>query len=384
MKLLNTLKLGLAAALVALLAACGGSESPAAAGADPAKPLPEVPWGSPAVFVTPGQTSASFALSGCALSVNDADDFYGPLYQAKLVITSGGDVSIMATTSSVANAVPETIINFKYAEVDLANWGVQGTVETPTYSIHMRKFGTVEDAFQTASRLGVNYLNFANGGSGDGFGGVGIVMAYNNANRYSIDGTEGSDCKLDTPLALQTLINEARVAKHMAKGVTEVGSELMGISDPESGFEIEILPSSVEGDLISWAFAAVDLGGGGGDESFLDFPQANYRFNSASGVLSTSTGTDTSAPMTTVSFALPSGATEQQGYYQESTCRNTEFYNFQEAKTLFVLKDEDVEGFVIATRVGDKLMPMSFIAFFYYAISGQFDSVPDCIRPNLK
>lgn len=201
-------------------------------------------------------------------------------------------------------------------------------------------------------------------------------MAYNNANRYSIDGTEGSDCKLDTPLALQTFINEARVAKHMAKGVTQVGSELMGIADPESELGIEILPSSVEGDLIAWSFSAVEF--------FEDIPQLNYRFNSASGVLSTSTGTDTSAPMTTVSFALPSGATEQQGYYQESTCRNTEFYNFQEAKTLFVLKDEDVEGFVIATRVGDKLMPMSFIAFFYYAVSRQFDSVPDCIRPNLK
>ncbi len=358
MKLLNTLKLGLAAGLIALLAACGGSESPAgaAAGADPAKPLPEVPWGSPAVFVTPGQTSASFALNGCYFD-DEAKDIEGNLYQAKLVITSSGDVSIMGTTSAEVSAVPETLFSMKFAEATLANWGVLGTVEAPTYSLYMMKLGRTPD--DGGVQFGVNAQTFAED-IPEG------IFAEDNQQGKEIYG-----CSLESPLALKTLINEARVAKHMTQGVTAVDDYFLG-------FDGEALPSSVEGDLIAWSFPPIEFIG--------EIPQTNFRFNSASGVLSTSTGTDTTAPMSTVSFALPSGASEQSGWYRESTCRNMQLYEFKEAKTLFVASGERPEDLIIATRYGDKLMPIPIFVLFEFVFNedGPFEGIPDCIRPRFN
>jgi hypothetical protein len=356
MNMFTWLKTSALALSMSLLAACGGSDSPSPA-ADGSTPLPlqsikPADWGSPAVFVTPGQSSASFALTGCDLA---SQNFEGPLNKAKLVISSSGDVSIMGTTSTAADATPQPVIEFKFSDMTLANWAVQGTVEDPTYSIHMRKRGAERNGQDDGSRFRVNDPFFE---GGEGFG-SGQVVAHDYAKPLYIN-----LCQLVDPLALKTLVNEARVATHMAQGAKQVDTFF-------SQFEQEPLPNGVDGDVIYWAFPAFEF--------FESLPQFNYRFNSATGVLLSSEGTDTTAPMTTVSFALPSSTnTESGGYYGESVCRNTQFYEFKEAKTLAILKEDSPIGALFATRYGEKLMPIFVAALFF--LNSRYEGVPDCLR----
>jgi hypothetical protein len=355
------LKAGVLALSVSLLAACGGGDAAAPGGGTPNQPLPEVPWGSPAVFVTPGQTSASFALSGCYFEHESEGGESGSLYQTKLVISSEGDVSIAGTLSELSTATAATLLSMKFAEVTLSNWGVSGNTESPTYSLHMMKLGRTPDGGEV--ELGVNYQDFENGGQDEG------VFLYDNAQSKYIYG-----CSLDSPLALKTLINEARVAKHMAQGVAAVDDLFINYYSPESP-----PPSGIEGDVIFWSYPAI--------EEFGELPQQNFRFNSQTGTLLTSIGADTSATMSTISFALPSATSNNSGTYSESTCRNMQLYDFKEAKTLIVVGNDDFQSALIATRYGDKLMPISIIAFFGLIMGGdgggEFDGAPDCLRPRL-
>jgi hypothetical protein len=353
---ISKIKLAAANALLCMLAACGGGGS----AVTPDKPLPEVQWGSPAVFVTPGQASASFNLTGCTLlrpNVNPAS-----LYQAKLMISDQGDVSIVATTSDVATATTEKLAGMAFADAAYVNWRVFGTVETPTYSIEMYKPRISEDLEDEPSSIRVNYQSFENA----------PVPVYS---KDEATGVEINGCVMAEPLALKTAVNQARVAKHMGYGVSEI--DVRVLSTP--GESTYTLPYGITGEVASWSTPPVTL--------FGDFPQQNYQFNLATGSLKQSTGTDTAAPLSDINLSLPTLTNEGSfGLYNESVCRNSAFYESKEAKSLVAIRlsssELTVDSFantVFATRYGNKLMPLHSLFAFFGINNGSFDNRVDCL-----
>jgi hypothetical protein len=114
------LRFMLGLALASVLAACGGSDSPAAgspeAGAAPIV-FVEPAWASPAMLVPPGQDSVSIALTGCLLQgsrprrgdeIMSLETPLAPiisgatLYSASLVVSSEGSLSLVAATATTA------------------------------------------------------------------------------------------------------------------------------------------------------------------------------------------------------------------------------------------------------------------------------------------
>ena len=281
------LKYASAALLAAMLAACGGGSGGAAS-----TPLPEVPWGSPAVFVTPGAASKSFALTGCTTGFLDsvveqplAQDREN-LYNASLRIASNGDVSILASTTQTATAT--VMLTIAYADASAVSWEAFGNTQAPAYGLAIAKFL-----------------------SGD-TGSVIYVTQKNPLGAYFIearaDGGETIACTLSEPLALQVNADQARAAKNLgtAAGVTTFdGRSAAGRIEGGNAFwESNTAPSS--------------------------FDQYNFmRFNLTTGELaSNSTGTGTYAP---ISLSLPS-VTTSYGGYGESILRNYSYFGEKEAK----------------------------------------------------
>jgi hypothetical protein len=354
MKHATIIKMAAASALMALLAACGGG------GGGSAAPESNVPWGSPAVFVAPGQASASFAMQGCTLSQGMNESSL--LSQTKLVINAQGDVSIIGTTSNQPTATTSELASMSFALASYANWRVLGTVETPTYTIEMyRLFSDQVDAAYSSILM-----------TSTEPGGTPLIQVKSDDGAGKII----ANCILTEPLALKTLVNPARVAKHMGNGVTEIDTRIFEFFGLGSS-----LPSGVTGNIAFWSIP--EIGGIG------NFPQQNYQFNLVSGSLMTSIGTDTTAPLSTVSFALPaanSGFTA--GLYSESVCRNNAFYDSNEAKSLVAVRVPDGEmsinsftDAIFATRYANKLMPLPIIFALLGLETGPARKT-DCPPPN--
>jgi hypothetical protein len=364
----TSLKIAAASALMALLSACGGG-SGGSGSSTPDKPLPEVAWGSPAVFVTPGQASSSFAMTGCILSAFEVPE--APVYQAKLVISAAGDMSIEGTTSNAASATTSRLASMTFADASYVNWRAVGTVETPTYSIEMSKPYVAmeveegEPGEPTAIRVG-GLQNSANS-----------VFSYEQST-----GTQLINCELTQPLVLKAAINQARVAKHMGSGVSEIDTRALAFLSANNETEYT-LPSGVSGDLANWSSP---------EFIFINetpFPQQNYQFNLVTGSFKQSMGTDTTAPLTEVNSSLPSSANgESVGVYHESVCRNASFYESKEAKSLIAARIDGqpsiatLANTVFATRYGNKLMPLHILFALVGLQNERYGPKADCLPLN--
>jgi hypothetical protein len=351
----QTLKFLTIACCAALVAACGGGgdstpQGAASQGAASEQVLKPAEWASPAVFVTPGQSSASFALTRCDY-YNWRDDDFKFLYQGKLNISSEGDISIVGAFSNEATATVSTLFTMKFAEASYVSWTVEGTVEAPVYSLLIKKIGRIppRDRFYQGpdSEIGVNG---------------------NNSNEISITDTEKhidiTDCRLSEPLVLKSRVNPERVAANLGKGVAEIDPFFLGQTDA--------LPNGLSEEFVFWSSYEREFG---------TIPQLNYRFNTKTGLLLRSVGED-STPTSTVSFALPTNADERTGLYQESVCRFSQFYGFNEAKSIAVATSLESGDFgnLFVTRYADRWMPVISSPDFYYLFTDE--STNDCLRPR--
>jgi hypothetical protein len=111
MKTLAFWKAALAASLASLLAACGGSSSGTLPQDVPGFVQPA--WASPALLVTPGQSSKSFSLTNCAMSSFSFTSIPSqeqpqmqpvgePLYTVSLVISASGTLTLNGATATTA------------------------------------------------------------------------------------------------------------------------------------------------------------------------------------------------------------------------------------------------------------------------------------------
>ncbi len=323
MKSHSLLKAASAALLVALLAACGG-------GGDDAAPAPDVAWASPAAFA--GASNKSYVLEGCrlatyvnlsALSMNEVPlgQSEGPppgdlLYNAKLVIAANGDLSISAATTTTGTV--SVLWSMPYASMTYSAWSVDGTVQTPSYSL---------SSYQQLPSMGGKSFNARSSLGG------GEIFAEENSGLGSESTSSRLSCGLTQPLALQFNPTSARAAKNLgsAAGVTT--------------YDNRQVDGRIEGANAFW---------------FNDSASAQYsnvRFNLASGELSSSasaTGT-----YSAISLALPSTNSEF-GVYGETLERNNSYFDNVNAKSICLGRDAGSTGFQLyATAYGNKFMPSS-------------------------
>ncbi len=285
-----------AASLAALIVACGGGGGDGSPNLDTA--APEVAWASPAVFVTPGAASKSFALSGCKQSsyiIGIPGSTSVDLFNAKLTIASSGDVSVQAATSTLG---PITALwSMTYANAQTVTWSVFGDLIDTGYSMRM-------DQISSSDRAVINLVSAP-------------WFSVLNANRNTAAGGFSISCaSVSDLLVLQVNINPARAAKNLgtAAGVTSFDSRYLG--EGNSG--------AINAGLATWSNASS--------------PDAQrfLRFNLATGDLASSTAsTGTFSP---VSLALP--ATElEDGTYGETLTRGRTEFDSQDAKSACIRYD---------------------------------------------
>lgn len=304
MKTYSLLKAAFAAAVVSLLAACGGGDDAA----------PDVAWASPAVFA--GAASKSYALAGCERSIYDDDEGEYieedvPLYNAKLVIAANGDVSIQAATTTTGTVT--TVWTMAYADAQNASWSASGTTQTPSYYLSMYQSGRNSyKSFYAYSNVEGGYISF-------------------DSDDYDTDIETDVDCNMTDKLALQINADQARAAKNLgsAAGVTT--------------FDDYNAEGRIEGGNAFWY-------------NYSGSPQYNnMRFNLGTGELaSSSSTTGTYSP---ISLALPSTNMEY-GIYGESLTRNNSFFDYKDAKSVCLGKEFEMSGFeLVVTAYGNKFMP---------------------------
>ena len=309
------LKTASAALLAAMLAACGG-------GGTTSTPLPDVAWASPAVFVTPGAASKSFALTMCeGERIDDDEEDEHPLYKASLQIASNGDVSVVASTTETATAT--AVWSMAFADAQNTSWSVSGNTQTPTYSLNM---------YSGSGRSGYKSLNVYTEQISE------TEFAYN-IRTYVRDNIANTsyriNCLLTGKLELQVNADQARAAKNLgtAAGVTT--------------FDDYNIDGRIEGGNAFWQ-----------QNDYESAPQDKYnfmRFNLGTGELSSSnanTGT-----YAAISLSLPSG-TSSYGVYGETVSRNDSFFDYKEAKSICLGFESMEAGFGLsATAYGNKFYP---------------------------
>jgi hypothetical protein len=336
MKFASMFRAAIAVSLAGLLAACGGGGS--APPPEGAAPLPEVPWASPAVFVTPGQGNKSFALKGCYRSM----EVYDPqleetvyteqeLYKASLQIASNGDVSVLASTTSTGTV--SVVWSIAFADTQNTTWSVYGTTQTPSYFLSMYKGGRSGNQnfsvypSQISPTETVSYLE---------------IDSYDNSTRTELD----IECQMTDKLALLVNADQARAAKNLgsAAGVTT--------------FDDYEMDGRIEGGKAFWQI-----------NDYGSAPQDKYnfmRFDLATGQLASSN--QSTGTYATVSMALPSAATSY-GVYGESITRGDGYFDYKDAKTICLASYDDAAetGFGIsASAFGNKFLPSRFYGFFMF------------------
>jgi hypothetical protein len=326
-----------------LLAACGGGGGGDAAA--PAAPLPPVAWASPAVFVTPGASSKSFALTGCTLRTNVDSYNYNPtysysntsttvdLYTATLVVESSGDVSLKAATTLTGTI--NSLWSMAYSDASYMNWSVGGTSQTPSYAINaneqLRNGNRYMNVYSSVEQSNVE-LN------------LNTNVSVNSMQTYT---SVRLGCEMVDKLALQVLADQARAAKNL------------GTAAGVNSFDNYDVQGSIEGGKAFWV-----------DPNAM--PQfSNLRFDLATGELASSTlKTGTYSPL---SLALPSGEFEE-GAYRESINRGNSDFGYKEAKGIYVCKNNyanDTGFSIYATAYGNKFYPQSGSRRFMLATSNE-------------
>jgi hypothetical protein len=328
MKTLTLWKAALAASLVSWLAACGGGGGDAT----PSTPLPEVAWASPAVFVTPGAASKSFALTGCTRTTNVNVTNYVPQYSytttstevtvtnASLLISSNGNISILG---QLAPSTASTTVWSQSADTarNLA-WSVSGTTQSPTYYLQAgsNARNTSQD-INISSGADGNYLEASTSVNESAY----PLYTYT----YTV-----VECDMTDKLVLQINADQARAAKNLgsAAGVTTFD-------------DYRVEEGRIEGGNAFWY-------NGDGSSEF-DY----MRFNLATGALASSSST--TGTYTPISLSLPSTPTEYGSYAENLQRFNSEF-GYQDAKFICInRRREDETGFsVTAAAYGNKFMPV--------------------------
>ncbi len=309
MKPLSFFRAAVAVSLISLLAACGGGGGTDANGKTPLVAAPEVSWGSPAMFVTPGASSKTLAANGCTFQVGlGAQE---KMHSVTMVITSAGDVSLVGSTAQ--GATPTTQLELKFAEMSYSGIDIRGTAQSPIYKLNMikTKKGDSLELGNSKSQL--------------------------LANKSSLD-TTFACATVDSP-SLQILLDSARVAKNLGK---EAGA---------TTYNSNRFKGRIEGDFAHWLIEAQQLGGN----------STNYRANLVSGELAIQTSTSGTPTFAAISAQLPTVLPEMAvAFYNEGVCRNnTLAYDSKEAKTLTVqnVRKDNSSPPLAITRFGNQLMP---------------------------
>jgi hypothetical protein len=327
MNISTWLKTGALALSVSLLAACGGSDSPVVGGslpsATPTVNFNNAAWASPAVFVPPSASNKTFALSCTKFTELNTVSYEGvnvvittlntrdQLYTATLKISTNGDTVVSAATSTTGTI--SALQSIALVDANEYSWNVNGTIQTPTYSLSVR---------QNSSKSLNIYI------SGESY-----VLSLPTETTYGgdFDSTMWYECTMTDPLALQINADAARAAKNL-------GAEA-GITT----FDDDDTTGRIEGGQAFWL-------SGRGSEEF------NYiRFNLGSGELASSAfSTGTYSPF---SLSLPSSNAEY-GIYGESVIRNNSLFDNLEAKTVCLDYEAEIKRFSIsATAYGNKFRP---------------------------
>jgi hypothetical protein len=311
---ISWLKTASAGVLMALLAACGGG------GGASSTPAPEVPWASPAVFVTPGQSSEKYSLQSCTKRINGYNENTSTsipevnqqLVSATLSISADGVASLSASVSPTGTV--STQWSLEFGDAQYSSWSVEGSAQTPSYYIDMSQ-----------SNRSYKYMNvYSNADEGS-------LEAYENSYSAGISTNTYYRCNLATPLALKVNADQARAAKNLgtAAGVTT--------------FDNYYVDGRIESAKAFWS----------DNRAMADY--SNLRFDLATGQLASSSSS--SGTYTNVSLALPTAAGEY-GAYSENIERNSSFYNRKDAKSICLSFESPSRAFDInATAYDNKFMP---------------------------
>lgn len=318
MKKLSLIKVTFVVFLTAMLAACGGGGTS----------IPAVAWASPAVFVPPGTADKIFALSCTKVTTVNTVTYVesqviittettrDQLYTTTLKISANGDTVVSAATS--ATGTISVLQSIALADANEYSWNVNGTIQTPTYSMSVRQSGS-----NPSKSLNI-YI------SGESY-----VLSLPTETTYGgdYDATTQYECTMTDPLALQINVDAARAAKNL-------GAEA-GVTT----FDDDDTTGRIEGGQVFWLNKS-------GSEEF-----SYLRFNLGSGDLASSaSSTGTYSP---ISLSLPASNSEY-GVYGESLIKNDSFFGFKDAKSICLGKESQTSGFYLsATAYGNKFRPSS-------------------------
>lgn len=146
MKPLSFFRAAVAVSFAGLLAACGGNDA-ATALPEGSPAFVQPAWASPAMLLSPGQSSKSHSLSGCfmesSLIVEESSQFDqpsneqplrlvgNPIYTVTLVISSSGTLTVNGATATTATIGPllsyasgSAAERYRQLEVNASNGGV--------------------------------------------------------------------------------------------------------------------------------------------------------------------------------------------------------------------------------------------------------------------
>ncbi len=327
-------KAGAALSLAGLLAACGGGGNSASpSGSAPPPELPAVAWASPAVFVTPGAASKSFAMENCTRqtnvyvydyrtqpaqfpSTNETID----MYTATFVVASNGDMSFNGATTNTGTVSKQWGMIF--ADAVNVSWSASGTTQTPSYQL------SGNESFRNSSKN----MNANSSSESSNL----RLSTYENVSvpNLSTQTYVNFSCEFTDLLALQVNVDQARAAKNLG---TEAGVNTFDNYD---------LEGRIEGGKAFWR-----------DPSAME-QNSNLRFDLKTGELASSPST--TGTYSVFSLALPSSATEI-GSYSESLTRGQSQFSYKDAKGVCFSKTDTNTGTglsVNAFAYGNRFYPV--------------------------
>jgi hypothetical protein len=337
MNISTWLKTGALALSVSLLAACGGSDSPVAGGSlpngTPTVNFNNAAWASPGVFVPYGQSKLELALQGCTTQqVEEGEPT--PLLNAKLVIASNGNMSIIGSMGESTETM--TVFEQPFVDTNLTAWGVSGSQATPTYNIFSMLFEG-----QSEGPFGFSYLKFiqVNTGTEGGF-----FLGGDSSGQ--LQAIEGSMYGPSTQISCETIATPTIHAKlDNARAAKNLGAEA-GVAS----FDGADADGEIDGGIAYWE---------NGEEGSDEFRY--LRFNLTTGELaSKSTPRESTATYTPISLSLPTGSDGSSAQYTELICRGAEGFNFREAKGIALSSSNEATSsslYLSAFAYGSRFAP---------------------------
>jgi hypothetical protein len=210
MNSLARIKIATTTALFALLTACGGGGGGGGSSTapTPAPDAPQVPWSSPAMILSTGETTKSIALSGCTSLTSEQTIV---AYQSvTLVVNASGDMILNGVEQGGENTRVLRRINFLESEYS----AVEGINESSVLGASIR-LGIASDSMQAS----VGFQNRE-----DRF--------------YSEFSGVALDCDIVNPSTaffLNTLPSSTRLAKELLNGITSLTTRSVNAGNTLTG-----------------------------------------------------------------------------------------------------------------------------------------------------